>query len=269
MIPPPRRYCAPKVVGELGAGGAGGVGVGAGRGGGLPHAVAAAATGLRARADAPAIPRSYGWDPLGLGQDPAQVAKYRSNEILHARWAMLGAAGAIIPEGLAANGADLPGANWAQTGAVMLNGDNLNWTPAPFGIYENPLPLIVVAAIQVGLMGAAEKYRNEGEGPPGWAPGVGEFDSSIFQGLDTDNPGGPFDPLGLADDPDLFAELKVKEIKNGRLAMVSILGFAVATLYTGAGPFENWQNHLADPFGQNLYSTLGGGADRAAAINTL
>ena len=220
-------------------------------------------------ADACTPLRSYGWDPLGLGQDPAQVASYRSNEILHARWAMLGAAGAIIPEGLAANGADLPGANWAQTGGVMLAGDNLNWTPAPFGIYENPLPLIVVAAIQVGLMGAAEKYRSDGEGPPGWAPGVGEFDSSIFQGLDTDNPGGPFDPLGLADDPDLFAELKVKEIKNGRLAMVSILGFAAATAYTGEGPFVNWQNHISDPFAQNLYSTLGSGADRAAAINTL
>lgn len=43
---------------------------------------------------------SYGYDPLGLGKDPEQVAKYRENELLHARWAMLAAAGIIIPEGL-------------------------------------------------------------------------------------------------------------------------------------------------------------------------
>lgn len=203
------------------------------------------------------LPGDYGYDPLGLGANGA-VDKYRENELLHARWAMLAAAGIIIPEGLEANGAPIHGGTWFETGAEMLNGGTLDYFAVPWGVISNPLPLVVVIAIEVGLLGAVETYRRNGSGPAGFSPGVGKFDSSVFEGMDKLYPGGPFDPLNLGSDPEVLQELKVKEIKNGRLAMVSVLAFAVQSYVTGEGPYANWSKHVADPFGYNLFTVLTG-----------
>jgi hypothetical protein len=89
----------------------------------------------------------------------------------------LAAAGILIPEGLQANGADIKGGVWFETGAEMLNGGTLNYFAVPWGIVSNPLPLFLVIAIEVGLMGAVEFYRRNGTGPAGFSPGASKRSS--------------------------------------------------------------------------------------------
>lgn len=170
------------------------------------------------------MPGSYGFDPLGFGND-ADLVALRQSEILHGRWAMLAALGVLLPE----------------AGALIAGGERVFHWWAPYGYNTDanellylgqPLPLSValVALIHLPLVGAAELMRTGNLKAPA---GLRELDPVY--------PGAIFDPLGLAKRAgDGLDELKATEVNASRVAMVAYYVFIWEAILYQKGPLELW-----------------------------
>uniref|UniRef100_A0A6N2MDD5 Chlorophyll a-b binding protein, chloroplastic n=1 Tax=Salix viminalis TaxID=40686 RepID=A0A6N2MDD5_SALVM len=201
------------------------------------------------------LPGDFGFDPLGLS-DPEGTGGFIEpkwlayGEIINGRYAMLGAVGAIVPEILGKAGLIPPetAIPWFKTGVIPPAGTYSYWA--------DPYTLFV---FEMALMGFAEHRRLQDWANPG---SMGKqyflgFEKYLGGSGEPAYPGGPlFNPLGFGKDEKSLKELKLKEVKNGRLAMLAILGYFVQGLVTGVGPYQNLLDHLADPVNNNVLTSL-------------
>lgn len=177
----------------------------------------------------------FGFDPLGLGKDKEALRWYTQAELIHGRTAMTAVAGILIPSILTKAGAlNVP--EWYDAGKVYIESENA----IPFG------PLL---AVQFYLYGWAESKRWMDFKKPGSQAEKGSFVGleGAFKGVANGYPGGFFDPLGLSKGPS-FEQFKLREVKNGRLAMLAFIGFVAQHAATGKGPVDNLLEHVADPW---------------------
>lgn len=174
------------------------------------------------------LPGDFGWDPLGLGANKERLTWFAEAERVHARWAMLGVAGIMVQE--------------------VLKPD-IFWYDAPTKI-DLPFNVVGLVLFELVTMHWVESKRGYDIQKPNSQNQDPIFSNYSLPDHTPGYPGGIFAPFIPGD----LEELKLKEIKNGRLAMLAFVGFTMAAQVTGKGPLAALSEHLADPINTSIFS---------------
>lgn len=203
------------------------------------------------------LPGDFGFDPLGL-YDPEGKGFALSNawlqyaEVIHARWAMLGAAGCVAPELLGRWGV-IPaetGIVWFKSGVIPPAGSFDNYWSDPYTVF-----FVEVILMQFAELKRLQDYRNPGSQGRQYFLGL---EKALGGSGNPAYPGGPiFNILGLGKTETEMNDLKLKEIKNGRLAMLAMWGYGAQAVLTGESPIQNLIDHLSDPVNNNILTNFG------------
>uniref|UniRef100_A0A0G4FTS7 Plastid light harvesting protein n=1 Tax=Chromera velia CCMP2878 TaxID=1169474 RepID=A0A0G4FTS7_9ALVE len=143
------------------------------------------------------------WDPANFSKNEEDLYKYREVELKHGRVAMLACVGWFFT----AAGFHLPDEVFSETRPLAAFQKVL--TERPAAIFQ------IVAAL--GLI-------EQGVGAQDYSKAPGEI-ASFGAGF-------------KSNDPETFREDQLKELKNGRLAMLGIMALAAAESQSGVNVFE-------------------------------
>eukprot|EP00798_Chlamydomonas_sp_ICE-L_P027336 gene27336-4635_t len=160
------------------------------------------------------LPGDFGYDPLGLGANKEMLGWFAEAERVHSRWAMLAVAGII---------------------AQVVKPDIF-------------CGIVGLLAAEFWMMHFVEIKRWQDFWQPGSADQDPLFPANKLGAHEVGYPG-----ITLFAPGDI-ATLKVKEIKNGRLAMLAFVGMTMTAQLTGKGPLANLADHIADPTGTSIFS---------------